>query len=829
MKICFVSNYINHHQIPLCNALHRETGGNFIFIQTEPMEEERVQMGWQESEWPEYVHYYYKEESRCREEIQNCDVLIFGGCDDESYIQERLQFGKMIFRYMERLYKTGQWKAVSPRGLVQKYKDHTRYRKSPVYLLCAGGYVASDFQIVRAYPDKMFCWGYFPETKHYDVDQLLAQKGYEKNGRKVPYLLWAARFIDWKHPERAVETARFLKEKGIDFHLDMIGGGVLESKVKQLIEDYGLGEYVTLLGYCPPAKVRERMEKADIFLMTSDRQEGWGAVANEAMNSACAVVADHMPGAVPYLIRQSHNGCVYPTDRPEKLYAITEQLIRREEARKQIGKRAYETIVNVWNAEQAAHRLMQLIDRLVAGGEGIPVPGRKNAEEAASGMFASETAAPETPASGMSESEMLASGMSASETAAPGVPASGMLAPGMPAPIIPEKHFIPEVCLNQESNLTHKVYSTSESNLTSENNTISKGNLATEDKPTTEKGRAEQAHICNSAELPLLSIIVPVYNIMEYLPRCVHSITAQTYQNLEIILVDDGSTDGTGALCDELAGEDGRIRVIHKENGGSSSARNLAIKQARGEYLGFVDSDDFISSDMYELLYKGIMEYNVSVAQIGRDEIDMEGNLLPNICEPPGTAECIGAEDFLRELLMHRGDCSFCTKLIRRDLFAGEQFPEGLLNEDFHLLVKILPQIGKIVSLPGQTYHVFYRIGSNSRKAEKDNFSRVFGDCVDNADMVSDIVEEKYPTLKETALRFGVFQRLEYLLHIPIGQMNRENTQYRLIVKWMRKNWIKSMVNPHLTLKNKCYHTLFAIAPKGIRQLHRRLRAGKGA
>ena len=98
---------------------------------------------------------------------------------------------------------------------------------------------------------------------------------------------------------------------------------------------------------------------------------------------------------------------------------------------------------------------------------------------------------------------------------------------------------------------------------------------------------------------PLITVIVPVYNIEDYLPRCVHSITAQTYRHLEIILVDDGSTDGTGLLCDRLAEEDERIRVYHKENGGSSSARNLALAHANGEYVGFVDSDDYIAPDMY--------------------------------------------------------------------------------------------------------------------------------------------------------------------------------------------------------------------------------------
>lgn len=174
-------------------------------------------------------------------------------------------------------------------------------------------------------------------------------------------------------------------------------------------------------------------------------------------------------------------------------------------------------------------------------------------------------------------------------------------------------------------------------------------------------------------DTPLITVIVPVYNIKDYLPRCVHSITAQTYRQLEIILVDDGSTDGTGKLCDRLAREDGRIRVYHKENGGSSSARNLALFHAAGEYVGFVDSDDYIEPDMYELLMQGIQEFQVSAAQVARDEIDEKGNPLPDICVPPTEPVVIEGRKFMEELLMHRGDCSFCTKLIRRDLF-----PEGL-------------------------------------------------------------------------------------------------------------------------------------------------------
>ena len=267
----------------------------------------------------------------------------------------------------------------------------------------------------------------------------------------------------------------------------------------------------------------------------------------------------------------------------------------------------------------------------------------------------------------------------------------------------------------------------------------------------------------------MISVIVPIYNTEIYLERCVKSLQAQTISELEIVLVDDGSTDGSGELCDKFAAEDPRVKVFHKENGGSSSARNLGILKATGEYLGFVDSDDYVDSDMYERLYDAVCTYGVKAAQIGRDEIDPEGRLLPDICVPPDSVELIQPEKFMEELLMHRGDCSFCTKLICRDLFLDKNnFPIGMLNEDFHLLIRLVDKIGPIASLPGHAYHVFYRLGSNSRKESREIFSRVYTDCVVNADLAAKIVEEKYPQLKDTAFRFGVFQRLEYLLHIPI-------------------------------------------------------------
>lgn len=326
-------------------------------------------------------------------------------------------------------------------------------------------------------------------------------------------------------------------------------------------------------------------------------------------------------------------------------------------------------------------------------------------------------------------------------------------------------------------------------------------------------------------DLPLISVIVPVYNIYDCLPKCVKSLEAQTYVNLEIILVDDGSTDQTGRLCDELAAQSNRnILVYHKENGGSSSARNLGITKAHGEFLGFVDSDDYVEPDMYEKLYESIQKYDADIVQTGRDEVDANGNNFPNICNPPSEEIFITSEDFMRELLMHRGDCSFCTKLVAAGMFEDMRFPEGILNEDFHLLIRMLTKTKGIASLPFQQYHVYYRIGSNSRKESRENFSRVFADNVDNADMVAGIVAKEFPALKSTAFRFGVYQRIDYMLHIPISQMNGDNEKYGQIVKWLRHKWLKSMFNGKLTLKNKVYHTLFAIAPKRVRTVHKKMK-----
>lgn len=317
-----------------------------------------------------------------------------------------------------------------------------------------------------------------------------------------------------------------------------------------------------------------------------------------------------------------------------------------------------------------------------------------------------------------------------------------------------------------------------------------------------------------------ISVIVPVYNSIDCLEKCVRSICTQTYSNLEILLIDDGSTDGTDKLCDRLAAEDQRIRTRHKKNGGASSARNAGIELATGEYLGFVDSDDYIEPDMYELMIDTARQKQAVVVQVSRDEVDEAGQRLPDVCVPPEDVRFCGTEDFLKELLLHRGDCSFCTKLVRKELFAAHRFPEGVLNEDFSLLVELLQEIDGITILPKQCYHVVCRQTSTTRSRTKDSFSRVFLDIVDNADRMQVLVDERYPALHDHAIRFNLYQRLDYLLHVPVSQMTAEDVFYCGVKKYLRRHLCDTVRNPYLTGKNKMYLLLLTAAPRTVRKIH---------
>lgn len=359
MKLAFASNYYNHHQSALSQALSKLTQGQYRFIATGEMRADRKALGYGMDENPAFVLYAHRDDrAEAERMIAEADAVICGSAP-EKLVAPRIRKGKLTFRYTERLMK----KNLGLKNSAKLYcllHLHNPARK-PVYLLCAGAYAAGDYAKFGVFQNRTYQWGYFPEAVKYpSVEELLNRK--QRN-----QILWAGRLIDWKHPEYAIEVAKRLRESGFDFTLNMIGSGVMEDLLREQIKSEGLEDYVNLLGSMKPDAVRIYMEQSAIYLATSDRQEGWGAVINEAMNSGCAVVASHAMGSVPYLIKNETNGMIYRSGDIDAMVRQVSMLLSNEEQRQKIGCRAYETITRLWNAEVAAQRLCHLTEAIMEG------------------------------------------------------------------------------------------------------------------------------------------------------------------------------------------------------------------------------------------------------------------------------------------------------------------------------------------------------------------------------------------------------------------------------------------------------------------------------
>ena len=360
MTVLFLSNYFNHHQKPFCDAMFRLLGDSYHFVETSCISEERKKLGYH-IQYPSYV--IRPEEAFTPETgalIDSADAVIIGSAPN-SLVKNRIRKGKLVFRYSERPFKQGmEWKKYLPRLVLWNLR--TPFWK-PVYMLCASAYTASDYAKMGMFLSKCYKWGYFPETKRYeDVDDLIAAK-------QPGSILWVARFIDWKHPEIPLEIARRLKQEGYKFTLNMVGNGELLEATRKQVEALGLSDCVHLPGSMSPEDVRRYMEQSRVFLFTSDRNEGWGAVLNESMNSACAVVASRAIGSVPFLVEDGVNGDIYEDGNTDDLYRRVKALLDDPARRVQKSKNAYTTITEEWNAEVAAERFLALAGSMLNGGK----------------------------------------------------------------------------------------------------------------------------------------------------------------------------------------------------------------------------------------------------------------------------------------------------------------------------------------------------------------------------------------------------------------------------------------------------------------------------
>lgn len=362
MKVVFVSNYFNHHQKPFCDEMYQRLGSDFSFISTSVMREERKKLGYGQDRPPEYVLLAYEDAQKRREaleRINGADMVIAGSAPNDMLL-DRIRAGKLLLRYAERPFKK---KASLLKRLYYSVKLHKdNLWKKNIYMLCASAYASGDYRSMGLYRGRTYKWGYFPEVKEYDMDALMQQK-------KRNVLMWCGRFIDWKHPDDAIKLAQKLKAAGYDFCLHFVGTGVMEEEMRQLAEKWDLTDRIKFLGSMPPDQVRKYMEETGIYVFTSDRQEGWGAVLNEAMNSGCAVVASHAIGSVPYLIKDGENGLIYPSGDVDALFEKVKYLMDHPDAQMLVGSKAYRTVTETWNAKTAADRVMRLTESILMGND----------------------------------------------------------------------------------------------------------------------------------------------------------------------------------------------------------------------------------------------------------------------------------------------------------------------------------------------------------------------------------------------------------------------------------------------------------------------------
>lgn len=294
----------------------------------------------------------------------------------------------------------------------------------------------------------------------------------------------------------------------------------------------------------------------------------------------------------------------------------------------------------------------------------------------------------------------------------------------------------------------------------------------------------------------LISVIIPVYKVEEWLDQCVESVVEQTYTNLEIVLVDDGSPDECPKKCDEWANKDSRIKVIHKENGGLSSARNAALEVISGEYISFVDSDDYIHKDMYKIMIEDIKRTDADIVRCAK-YIDTDGKL--QLQNKINKKKVYNKEEMLDSYFYHKDD--FCSgvwdKLYKAELFKEVRFPNGVNSEDYYVYAIIYNKARKLYYNNEPLY--FYRIRENSICRVPVIGEHSF-DKIKVSDKVYEYITQKYPQRETDAKAFQAIARFA----VYYVTLHQEHTIA------MRKEWKKDMKSKRYdVVKNDKFSKIF--------------------
>lgn len=371
MKVTFFINYLNHHQMAVADEMYKLLGDDFHYVATMPRDNRQLKGGDDYSLRPYCIIATESDDTHraALELAESADVCLFGACSQEYAVHRAVHNPKgLAFEMGERWLKRGLLNIFSP-VLRSWWLNYRRYfHKANFYKLCSGAFVATDDMRLGCYKGRHFKWGYFTDVP---LDYSYAA---EASNREIR-LIWCARFIEWKHPEIAIDCAKRLKNQGYNFRLEMYGDGPIRGNCEEMVKKAELSDKVVLYGNVHNTLIRQAMKTSDIFLFTSDRQEGWGVVANEAMASGCCIVASDRIGAANYLVRNGYNGYTFPDRDAVSLFKAVKHLIDNPQERILLSKQAWIDMSTIWSPNRAALNLLQLIDDLQAGNDTSIIDG----------------------------------------------------------------------------------------------------------------------------------------------------------------------------------------------------------------------------------------------------------------------------------------------------------------------------------------------------------------------------------------------------------------------------------------------------------------------
>lgn len=381
MKLVFYSVILNHHQACLADEFYKILGDEYAFVETAECHDKKGALE-DYSKRPYLVKAWESSEvwKIAMQLAETADVCVFGGHDALPFEKARMKNASLSFDMGERMLKRGWLNLFSPRIFKMVLAYHLgRWWKKPIYKLCMSTFAAQDQYKLHSYQKKCYKWGYFTTVdEKFDVEGSL-----DVSTSEITPLMWCSRFLMWKHPELPIFMAKKLKDKGYRFILNMFGSGEKLEVSKKLVNDLSLNDVVSFKGNMPNAEILQEMRKHEIFLFTSDRNEGWGAVSNESMANGCVLVGSNAIGSVPFLVEDRVSGVVFQSATTDSgfsrgalkvddnaLRSLTEQvewLLQNPVERKRIAIIGYRRMCQIWSPKVAAKNLLSLIDDLQNG------------------------------------------------------------------------------------------------------------------------------------------------------------------------------------------------------------------------------------------------------------------------------------------------------------------------------------------------------------------------------------------------------------------------------------------------------------------------------